>query len=137
MFSITPTPRSLTPILASIPNSVTVRTTRPSGCGMVQVNQPSAIASYQSQVWTATGGRPGGCTTTVEHSLCPVGFAATRISVRALTEATCSTVSPAPAAIPAISSACTGATRSMVAQARADHRSTSKVPPARVANSRR
>ena len=41
MLSITPTPRSLTPILASIPNSVTVRTSRPSGNGIVQVNQPS------------------------------------------------------------------------------------------------
>ena len=89
MLSITPTPRSLTPILASMPNSVTVCTTRPSGCGIVQVNQPSDIASYQSQVCTATGGRPGGSETTVEHSVCPVGLAATRSSVRALTEATC------------------------------------------------
>ena len=104
---------------------------------MVQVNHPSLIASYQSHVCTATGGRPGGRLITVEHSVWPVGFAATRISVRALTEASCCTVSPAPSAMPAISSACTGATRSMVRQARSDHSSMSKGRSARVANSRR
>ncbi len=135
MLSITPTPRSLTPILASMPYSVTVCTTRPSGCGMVQVNQPSLIASYQSHVCTATGGRPGGSETTVEHSVWPVGFAATRISVRALIEATASTGTPAPSAMPAISSACAGATRWMVRQARADQRSTSNGPSARASNS--
>ena len=60
---------ALTPILASMPYSVTVSTTRPSGNGIVHVNQPSDIASYQSQVCTATGGRPGGSEMTEEHSV--------------------------------------------------------------------
>ncbi len=138
MLSITPTPYPLTPILPSMPYSVTVSTVRPSGCSKLQWNQPSDIVSYQSQVCTANGAPPRGTEITDEHSCAPVGLAATSSSVRALIEASSRTGRPAPSAMPAISSAWSGATRPIDSQARSDQRSTSKSrSPARVRNSRR
>ena len=94
MFSITPTPRSLTPILASMPYSVTVSTTRPSGIGIVHVNQPSRhrvvpVPGLHGDRRTARRQR--------DHRRAlgrPVGFAATSSSVRAFTEASSRTRAP-------------------------------------------
>ena len=44
MLKSTPTPRELTPILPRTPYSVTVRTTCPSGCGIVHTSQSAATA---------------------------------------------------------------------------------------------
>ncbi|GAA3141964.1 hypothetical protein GCM10020001_076000 [Nonomuraea salmonea] len=87
--------------------------------------------SCQSQVCTVRGGPLSGSTTEVEHSPWPIASMAARISVRALTTATCHGSNPAPAAIPAISSARFGAQSALRSSARSPHpRTCAGVAPA-------
>ena len=61
MFSSTPTPEALTPILPTMPASVSVSTRRPSACSIVHTSQPSRSSSCQSHVCTPSGlARRGG-----------------------------------------------------------------------------
>ena len=114
MFMCTPRPALLTPILPTIPYSVSVRTTWPGRSS--HTNLTSSRCSCQSQVCSVRGGASAGSSTTVEHSPRPRA----RISVRALSAAICQVSRPAPEAMPSISAARRGAhacVRSSVASA--------------------
>ena len=136
MFRSTPTPEALTPILPTMPASVSVSTRRPSACSIVHTSQPSRSSSCQSQVWTPKG-LPDAVAVPrqamVEHS--PADAA--RSSVRAFSAPISSTWLPLPWAMPSISSSRAGDHAAMRSSAWPPSlRRSSPVRPAATANRR-
>ncbi len=101
-------PALLRPVLASNPASTTVTYEGPSSCSASRTTTVSVQCGFQSQFWPISGcppAVPAGSTANAVHS--PAAWRATAAnmtSVRTLIARTSSTESPAPSAIPAISS---------------------------------